>query len=152
MLDCAQWPITLPRPIGIGWLYACSIKRGMRDCASICLPFPPGLVKTVGFAAYCLHSPPAQYWAWSTGWETNPQPWGKQPRAVPLRQWKVQLTINTALKLSDTKMVAPWISLLLFKHDIKYFVHWSGEKPTLNGRAIRVECKLARNGSCRIAL
>jgi len=42
-LDRAQWPITLPRPIGIGWLYACPIKRSARDCASICLWCPPGL-------------------------------------------------------------------------------------------------------------
>ena len=42
-LDRAQWPITLPRPIGIGWLYACPVKRSMRDRASICLRCPPGL-------------------------------------------------------------------------------------------------------------
>jgi len=46
------------------------------------------LCRLQGYAAYCLHSP-AQYWVRSTGWETNPQPWGKQRRAVPLRQWYV---------------------------------------------------------------
>jgi len=41
----------------------------------------------------CLHSP-AHYWVRTTGWETNPQPWGKQPRAIPLCQWNHNYMIS----------------------------------------------------------